>query len=92
MSSEAIFQKLFDLYFKCQYALIEVSLPCWPYTVLYMDLLYEDVQMDYTFPKNLLQRFKKDTGMKVQATETSQAHEKLFNINKGPIVLENLGS
>ena len=63
-SSEAIFQKLFNLYLECQYSMIEITLPSWPYTVLYQDLLYEDIQMDYIFPKKLLKGFQIETGQK----------------------------
>lgn len=80
-SNEAIFQKLFDLYLNCQYSMIEISLPSWPFKVLYQDLLYEDVQMDYIFPKRLLKAFQQETGQKSQATD-AKIFEKLYNQGK----------
>lgn len=34
-SSEAIYEQLLNLYLGCEFAMIEVSFPAWPYAVLY---------------------------------------------------------
>ena len=39
--SEAIFTKFLDLYAECDYSFVEISLPCWPHTVLYEDTIYK---------------------------------------------------
>jgi len=49
--------------------MLEVTLPSWPYTVLYMDLLYDDIKDEYIFPKNLNEEFQRKTGLKSQATD-----------------------
>ena len=55
--NEAIYQQLLHMYLNCEYSMIEVSLPSWPHTVLYQDLLYDDIKDEYIFPKNLIESF-----------------------------------
>ena len=91
--NEAIFQQLLQLYLNCEYAMLEVTLPSWPYTVLYMDLLYDDIKDEYIFPKNLNEEFQRKTGLKSQATDAQifqQLYDKAVNANS-PVVSNRPG-
>ena len=49
-SSEEIYQQLLKLYLECNFSMIEVSFPGWPYPVLYQDQMYDEIKEDYCFP------------------------------------------
>jgi hypothetical protein len=61
-SHEALFQKILRLYQTAHCAFLEISLPHWPHTVLYMDSEYEEVASDYIFPQPLIQRYRQEVG------------------------------
>ena len=46
--------------------MMEVSLPVWPHTVIYSDLLYEDIKSDYIFPEHQVYAFRRCIKMKPQ--------------------------
>ena len=49
--------------------MVEVSLPLWPYQVLYMDQLYEDIKDDYLFPQHHVDRFMAEVQYHTQQNE-----------------------
>jgi hypothetical protein len=61
-SNEALFSKLLTLYRSGDCAYLEVTLPSWSHTVLYMDELYNDIGTDYIYPNKLVEKFKTDVG------------------------------
>jgi len=60
-SSESIFETLFKLYVECDASFIEVQLPSFPHTVMYMDKVYNEINEDYVFPPSLIQGYNDKT-------------------------------
>ena len=60
--------------------MLEVSLPIFPHTVLYMDALYDDIKGDYIYPEHLVYKYRKEVGIKDSPLEAHpQVFDKLFD-------------
>jgi len=57
-SNEAIFQKFLDLYLNCDFSFIEVTFPLWPHTVVYQDLMYDEIKTDYIYSLHHIQQYQ----------------------------------
>lgn len=62
--------------------MVEVSLPIFPHTVLYMDALYEDIKGDYIYPEHLVKWYRNDVSVVASPLEEHpQVFDKLFEQN-----------
>jgi len=61
--------KYLELYYGCKYSFLEITFPCWPYTVLYKDQLYDEIRADYIIPDYYVKRYRETTNSKIQATD-----------------------
>ena len=81
-SHETIFQQLLDLYQNCEYSFLEISLPIWPYAVLYMDRLYDDIKGDYIFPQHHIRNYQMETSFKHQVADAKLFDELYARANR----------
>jgi len=44
-------------------------LPIWPYTVLYMDQIYDEIKGDYIFPESHIRAYQSETSFRHQSTD-----------------------
>ena len=71
---------MLDLYTGCDYSLIEVSLQTWPFTVLYMDQIYDDIKGNYIFPEKEIQKYQMSTKTVTQPTDR-EFFEEIYKMN-----------
>lgn len=58
---------MLKLYNKAQCAFLEISLPAWPHQVLYMDTLYEEINEQCIFPRQLVATHQSNVGFRDQS-------------------------
>ena len=62
--------------------MVEVQLPTFPHTVLYMDEMYGDLKGDYIFPEHLVQMNRQELGIESSPLEKHpEVFDKLYNSN-----------
>ena len=71
--------KLQELYQSCRFAMVEVSLPLWPHTVLYMDSMYDELKGDYTWPAHHVEAFRRGVSMNKQPTDVGTTGASLYD-------------
>lgn len=57
--------KQLQLFQECKYSFIEITFPIYPYAILYMDLLYNELKADYIIPEHHIMRFKDEFKTKI---------------------------
>ena len=62
--------------------MIEVSLPIWPFTVIYCDLIYDEIKQNYVYPKKNIEEYRQQNlGCAIPQPTDCDLFDKLFKHN-----------